>query len=74
MEMITTYVTSPYSAAEDIKYLESIPKLFIHSKGDKKVFWEYEGNHLESALKYPKEYIHRINGLLDDGKRKSFLK
>ena len=36
-EMISTYVTSPYSAKEDIKHIESIPKLFIHSKEDKSV-------------------------------------
>ena len=82
-EMIATYVTSPYSAIEDIKYLKSIPKLFIHSKGDKsvpfsqgsavysnapnpKVFWEYEGNHLDSASKFPKEYIKYINSLFSE--------
>jgi len=85
-EMISTYVTSPYSAVEDIKYLKSTPKLFIHSKGDKsvpfsqgvavysnapepKVFWEYEGNHLESASKFPKEYIQKISLLFDDSKK-----
>jgi len=79
-EMISTYVTSPYSALEAIKHLSSIPKLFIHSKGDKSVpfsqgaavysnapepkkFWEYEGNHLESTSKFPKEYIQHINSL-----------
>jgi alpha-beta hydrolase superfamily lysophospholipase len=36
-EMISIYVTSPYSAKEDIKYIESIPKLFIHSKEDESV-------------------------------------
>lgn len=78
--IISTYVTSPYSAIEDIKHLNSIPKLFIHSKGDKsvpfsqgvavysnapepKVFWEYEGNHLDSASKFKKEYIKHINSL-----------
>lgn len=82
-EMISTYVTSPYSAVEDIKQLKSIPKLVIHSKEDKsvpfsqglaiylnapepKVFWEYEGNHLESASKFPKEYIQKINLLFAD--------
>jgi hypothetical protein len=81
--IISTYVTSPYSAVEDIKHLNAIPKLFIHSKGDKsvpfsqgeavysnapepKVFWEYEGNHLDSAAKFPKEYIQKINLLFGD--------
>lgn len=36
-EIILTYVTSPYSAIEDIKHIESIPKLFIHSKEDETV-------------------------------------
>lgn len=36
-EIIATYVRSPYSAMEDVKYLESIPKLFIHSKGDRSI-------------------------------------
>ena len=82
-EMISTYVTSPYSAVEDIKHIESIPKLFIHSKGDKSVpfsqgaavysnapkpkkFWEYEGNHLDSASKFPKEYIQYINSIFSE--------
>jgi len=82
-EMIASYVTSPYSAIEDIKNIESTPKLFIHSKGDKyvpfnqgvsvysnasnpKTFWEYEGNHLESASKFPKEYIQKINSFFGD--------
>lgn len=35
--IISQYVTSPYSAKEDIKYIKSIPKLFIHSQQDKAV-------------------------------------
>lgn len=35
--MIAQYVTSPYSAKEDIKAIEDLPKLFIHSKNDKSV-------------------------------------
>lgn len=79
-KFISAYVTSPYSAVEDIKALNSIPKLFIHSKGDRsvpfsqgaaiyanasgsKTFWEYEGNHLDSAAKFPQEYIQYINSL-----------
>jgi predicted alpha/beta-fold hydrolase len=90
-EMISTYVTSPYSAIEDIKNLRSIPKLFIHSKGDKSVpfsqglavysnspepksFWEYEGNHLESAYKFPTEYIQKINLLIDHSKKTKEMK
>ncbi|MBQ0909059.1 alpha/beta fold hydrolase [Flavobacterium sp. F-328] len=36
-QMIRMYVTSPYSAAEDIKNIQSVPVLFIHSKTDKDV-------------------------------------
>jgi pimeloyl-ACP methyl ester carboxylesterase len=36
-QMIRMYVTSPYSAAEDIKSIQSVPVLFIHSKTDKDV-------------------------------------
>ncbi len=84
-DIISTYVTSPYSAEEDIKYIKSTPKLFIHSKFDKyvpfnqgntvfsnatepKTFWEYEGNHLDSASKFPKEYIQYICFLLEESK------
>jgi predicted alpha/beta-fold hydrolase len=35
--MIAQYVTSPYSAKEDIKEIKNIPKLFIHSKQDASV-------------------------------------
>ena len=35
--MIAQYVTSPYSAKEDIKNINGLPKLFIHSKEDTSV-------------------------------------
>jgi hypothetical protein len=35
--MIAQYVTSPYSAKEDIKAIAKLPKLFIHSKEDSSV-------------------------------------
>ncbi|AEA45641.1 alpha/beta hydrolase [Fluviicola taffensis] len=42
-EMIEKFVTSPYSAKEDIKKLVKIPVLFIHSKEDEDVpFSQYE--------------------------------
>ena len=82
-EMISTYVTSPYSALEDIKGLNTIPKLFIHSKGDRSVpfsqgaavysnapepkgLWEYDGNHLDAASKFPEEYIQHINSIFGE--------
>lgn len=80
--IITEYVTSPYSAKEDIKEIENLPKLFIHSKGDQsvpftqgetvyqnasepKIFWEYEGNHLDAVLEYPELYIQKINSVIN---------
>lgn len=80
--MIAQYVTSPYSAKEDIKEIKNTPKLFIHSKGDKsvpfsqgetvfnnaqepKVFWEYEGNHIDAVLEFPELYIQKINNIID---------
>lgn len=42
-EMIRKFVTSPYSAKEDIKKVTAIPVLFIHSKEDSGVpFAQYE--------------------------------
>jgi hypothetical protein len=35
--MIAQYVTSPYSAKNDIKEINNLPKLFIHSKEDSSV-------------------------------------
>jgi len=80
--MIAQYVTSPYSAKEDIKKIENLPKLFIHSKNDKsvpfsqgelvfnnslepKIFWEYEGNHIDASVKAKTEFIERINNLIN---------
>ncbi len=79
-QVISQYVTSPYSAKEDIKEIKNMPKLIIHSKEDKSIpfsqgktvfdnasqpkeFWIYEGEHLESATKYPELLIQKINNL-----------
>jgi len=35
--VIAQYVTSPYSAKEDVKEIKNLPKLFIHSKEDAEV-------------------------------------
>ena len=35
--LIAQYVTSPYSAKEDVKEIKNLPKLFIHSKEDAEV-------------------------------------
>jgi len=80
--MIAQYVTSPYSAKEEIKDIKNLPKIFIHSKGDQsvpftqgetvfnnasepKLFWEYEGNHLDAAVNFQEQYIQKINSLLN---------
>jgi len=80
--IIKQYVTSPYSAKDDIKEVEKLPKLFIHSQTDESVpfrqgklvfnnasepkeLWVYEGNHLDAAVNSKKEYVKKINSLLD---------
>ena len=40
-EIIEKYVTSPYSAKEDVKSLKGLPKLFLYSKGDSTVPFEH---------------------------------
>lgn len=84
-QMITQYVTSPYSAKNDIKDINNLPKLFIHSKEDKSVpfsqgetvynnasepkeLWVFEGEHLESAIKYPELFIQKINSITNSSK------
>ena len=81
-ETIVQFVTSPYSAKSDIREINGMPKLLIHSKGDKSVpftqgelvynnanepkeFWEFEGEHLESAIKYPDLLIQKLLLLMD---------
>ena len=39
-QVISQYVTSPYSAKEDIKNIKNMPKLIIHSKEDESVPFE----------------------------------
>jgi len=52
--IISQYVTSPYSAIEDIKFIKNIPKLFIHSKEDKSVPFK-QGNSVYLKAEKPKE-------------------
>lgn len=79
-EYIKQFVTSPYSAKEDIKEIKNITILFIHSKEDSipiegaeevynsctcnKIFWVYEGKHIEASIKYPKTFVEYVNKLL----------
>jgi fermentation-respiration switch protein FrsA (DUF1100 family) len=53
--MIAQYVTSPYSAKTDIKNIENLPKLFIHSKEDKSVPFSQGKTVFKNALE-PKEF------------------
>ncbi|MBI9053711.1 MAG: alpha/beta fold hydrolase [Bacteroidales bacterium] len=53
--MIAQYVTSPYSAKEDIKEITDMPKLFIHSEGDKSVPFSQGETVFKNALE-PKEF------------------
>lgn len=52
--MIKQYVTSPYSAKEDIKAIENLPKLFIHSKEDASVPF-IQGETVYNNASEPKE-------------------
>jgi len=53
-EFMKSYI-SPYSAKEDIKYIDNVPKLFIHSEEDNQVPIE-EGKMVFDNAKEPKEF------------------
>ena len=77
---IKQLIVSPYSAIEDIQYINDINLLVIHSEEDPipiagarsvyekavcpKDFWLYEGKHIEAALTYPDQMVERINKLV----------
>jgi len=79
-EQIKQFVTSPYSAKEDIEEIKNVKVLFIHSKEDEipiegaqeiynnlsypKIFWIYEGRHIEAPIKYPETFVEYVNKLL----------
>jgi len=54
--IIEKYVTSPYSAKEDVKALKGLPKLFIYSKGDSTVPFEH-GQAIYNNAPEPKEFL-----------------
>jgi len=58
--MIAQYVTSPYSAKEDIKEITDMPKLFIHSEQDKSVPFS-QGETVFKNAPEPKE-LWKYNG------------
>lgn len=81
-ETIKQQMISPYSAMDDIKSINNIPVLLIHSKEDKEVNfsnfeivsklanpkaekWIYEGDHLMAPVLYEKEFVEKINNLLN---------
>jgi uncharacterized protein (DUF2141 family)/fermentation-respiration switch protein FrsA (DUF1100 family) len=53
--IIAQFVTSPYSAKEDIKKIKNMPKLIIHSKEDKSVPYSQGITVFENASQ-PKEF------------------
>jgi hypothetical protein len=55
-EMILKNLPSPYSAKEDIKSLQKLPKLFIHSKEDKDVPFQ-EGELVYNIAPQPKTFF-----------------
>ncbi len=55
-EIIEKALVSPYSAKEDVKTLNSIPKLFIYSKGDSTVPFE-QGQLIYANAPEPKQFI-----------------
>lgn len=79
-EVIKQFVTSPYSAKEDIRHLKNLKLLVIHSEEDPiplsgaqavyesaecpKTFWLYKGGHVEAPLKYPEDFVRFFLGLI----------
>lgn len=79
-EQVKQYVTSPYSAKEDLKSIKNVRILFIHSEQDviplqgakelydnlsgDKLFWLYDGAHVEAPIKYPDIFVEYVNRLL----------
>ncbi len=77
--VIRQYVTSPYSALEDVKEIKEVAKLFIHSNEDEipiqqaqlvfdnaqepKTFLVYKGAHLEALKLEAKRVIDAIDKL-----------
>ncbi len=62
--IIAQYVTSPYSAINDIKEIENLPKLFIHSKEDKVVPFT-QGEAVFNKAQDPKELWKYEGGHLE---------
>lgn len=54
--MIRQFLTSPYSAKEDVKHIEKLPKLFIHSKDDQDVPYQ-EAQEVYANAKEPKQFL-----------------
>lgn len=55
-EIIEKFLVSPYSAKEDVKALNNIPKLFIYSKGDSSIPFE-QGQLIYANAPEPKQFI-----------------
>lgn len=55
-DVIEKYLISPYSAKEDVKSLQGLPKLFIYSKGDTTVPFEH-GQVIYNNAPEPKQFL-----------------
>lgn len=55
-DIIEKYLISPYSAKEDVKSLQGLPKLFIYSKGDTTVPFEH-GQVIYNNAPEPKQFL-----------------
>ncbi len=68
-EIIEKALISPYSAKEDVKALNSIPKLFIYSKGDSTVPFE-QGQLIYANAPEPKQFLEfygeHIQAMVED--------
>ncbi len=68
-EIIEKFVVSPYSAKEDIKSLNGLPKLFIYSKGDSTVPFA-QGQTIYDNAPEPKQFLEysgdHLEGMVKD--------
>ena len=59
--MIRRYLTSPYSAIEDVRHLESITKIFVHSPEDKIAPYS-QAEEVYAAAVGPKAFLTHSGG------------
>ena len=59
--MIRQYVVSPYSSLEDVRYLENMPKLIMHSREDRVAPFSHSEEVYENAA-FPKTFLEYPGG------------